>query len=111
MMPLIEANKYIQRFYASYPTLTAQRRYLGFNGQLSDPDAPSRFIANVRYDAALAFLSDIHLEIEAARPQWEKDMRARELAGEDVTARSPGERPELTPEYLKAIGCEDLATW
>lgn len=75
-----------------------------------------RHVVEKQIVAAFDFLESIHQEIHDSKPQWEK-----ELIEKDLKALEKGitldqleveiERPELTPEYLKSIGREDLLDW
>ena len=71
------------------------------------------------YQAKTSFLDRIHQEIFEAKPQWEKDAvkadlerlaRGEDEDGNKIVAESL-EKPELTSDYLRSIGREDLIEW
>ncbi len=92
----------VDTFQNQNPTLAHQRRALGQNGRLSEPDAPSNFIGETIHNAGMSFLDRIHKEIDDAQPQWVKEARQKELdelAGK-VEDDSPYTPPPLTAEQL-----------
>jgi hypothetical protein len=75
-----------------------------------------RFVSEKRWKAGYDFLESIHQEIFESMPSYEQEAITKELKAlergvtvEELDAQP--ERPELTPEYLKSIGREDLLDW
>lgn len=107
--------------------LVLQRRSLGTNGRLADPDIVQNFINQSRFDAGMSFLERIHNEIENGMTPEQIRERKMELAyldGQDPTEAVAGKQvtvadivtdqlkmstpktkaPELTDEYLQKLG-------
>ena len=74
-----------------------------------------KFVGRKANEAGASFLERIHNEIFDARPQWERDAILKDLealsSGDDIEVAETTERPELTIEYVKSIGREDMAYW
>ena len=77
-----------------------------------------KHVANKLYEAKVSFLDRIHQEIFEAKPEWQKQAIKRDLdalaRGEDEEGNLPAEtleKPELTADYLRSIGREDLIEW
>lgn len=68
-----------------------------------------RFVGPKIQEAGMAFLEQIHKEckIGATAEELEEE---RELLREQNTS-AVLEKPELSAEYLKSIGREDMTTW
>lgn len=105
----------INKFISDNPTLLQQRRKLAKGGKrFAEAEEVEHFVGSAIQSAGERFLARIHEEIDAAKPQWQKDADAKELeALEKVEEKQydPGVRPELTTEYLISIGREDLTVW
>jgi hypothetical protein len=77
-----------------------------------------KHVSEKKYEAKVSFLDRIHQEIYEAKPEWQKQAIQRELEslakGEDEEGNLPPEtleKPELTADYLRSIGREDLIEW
>lgn len=77
-----------------------------------------KHVAEKHYQAKVSFLDRIHQEIYEAKPEWQKLAIQRDLEalakGEDEEGNLPPEtleKPELTADYLRSIGREDLIEW
>jgi hypothetical protein len=73
-------------------------------------------VAEKKWQASYDFLAGIHQEIVASKPSYEREAIEKDLKAlaRGVTVEEldkEPERPELTPEYLKSIGREDLLDW
>lgn len=108
----------IDQFLNTNPTLTHQRRALGTNGRLADVETVENFIGEKASVAGSNFLERIHSEIFNARPAHERDAITSDLASlsggdkETITVKvDENGKPELTPEYLRSIGREDILEW
>jgi hypothetical protein len=75
-----------------------------------------QYVADKRWEVSRDFLVGIHQEILESKPNYEQEAIAKDLKAlaKGVTVEElddQPERPELTPEYLKSIGREDLLDW
>ncbi len=109
----------LDQFFNLNPTLTHQRRALGTNGRLADVETVDAWVGERIFNAGCKFLERIHQEIFLALPQHE-----RNDITEDLNSLANGDRellmavkvdetgkPELTKEYLIAIGRADMVEW
>lgn len=108
----------VDQFLTQNPTLTHQRRALGANGRLADVEAVDNFIGEKVSVAGSKFLERIHSEIFNALPTHERDAIASDLESlskgdtETILVKvDENGKPELTPEYLRSIGREDILEW
>jgi len=109
----------VEQFININPTLAHQRRALGTNGRLADEETVIRWLGEKLATAGHGFLDRIHQEIFGTLPRHERD-----AITEDLTSLANGDRelltavkvdetgkPELTKEYLIAIGRPDMVEW
>ena len=109
----------VDQFLNLNPTLAHQRRALGTNGRLADEEMVTRWLGEKLATAGHAFLERIHQEIFLALPRHERDAISEDLNSlangdrELLTAVKVDEtgKPELTKEYLIAIGRPDIIEW
>jgi hypothetical protein len=108
----------IDQFFNANPTLAHQRRALGA-GHLADTETVERFAGEKLSAAGTSFLDRIHKEIFNSLPTHERDAITEDL---ELLAHGDKEtviiikvdengKPELTPEYLRSIGREDILEW
>jgi hypothetical protein len=110
----------VDQFLNTNPTLAHQRRALGTNGRLADEETVETWLGEKLFNAGYKFLERIHQDIFLALPQHERNTIAEELdnlaSGDKeqlLTAVKVDEtgKPELTKEYLIAIGRPDMIEW
>jgi hypothetical protein len=109
----------VEQFLNVNPTLAHQRRTLGTNGRLADEETVTAWIGEKLATAGHSFLERIHREIFLALPKHEQDALTEDLNNlangdrELLTAVKVDEtgKPELTKEYLIAIGRPDMVEW
>ena len=77
-----------------------------------------KHVSEKKYESKESFLDSIHQEIYEAKSEWQKSAIKKELeslaTGEDEEGNLPPEtleKPELTADYLRSIGREDLIEW
>ncbi len=97
----VAANNEINNFLTVNPTLAHQRRALGTNGRLAAPEQVTEFVGGTLHNAGMGFLEEIHNEIDAARPQAEKDV---------LEAQLEREREELAEAEAEAAREAAMAT-
>ena len=91
MNALTAALNTVDSFQDKYPTLAAQRRALAIHqGQIKtfvDADVVESTVGNIIANAGKVCLNDIHTEIEASKPAWQKsyesDMEEAEARREE----------------------------
>ena len=105
----------INKFVEDNPTLIQQRRKLAKPGErFASVEFVEDFLGGAIQSAGERFLARIHQEIDNNKPQWQKDAEAKEIEDWSTPEENkfdPSVRPELTTEYLKSIGREDLSVW
>jgi hypothetical protein len=109
MKDSVNAMDELSQFLVDNPTLSHQRRALGTNGRMADPETVDRWIEEKVSSASWSLLEQIHKEIFDSLPQHEKEKIVEEIK-EPYPIDKDG-KPELTPAYLRSIGREDLIEW
>jgi hypothetical protein len=105
-------------FQTKDPELIKIRNSLGIRCSLADEETVERCIGEKLFTAGSKFLDDIHKEIFSALPQKEQDAITADL---ESLARGDKElppikvdetgKPELTADYLRAIGKPEYIEW
>ena len=113
MIKYTEAINTIDEFLKANPTLTHQRRALGKSGRLASPEYVEMWLGLHVNVSGQMFLDRIHEEIFKSLPPSERGQIETEMESLEhpkIVTDANG-KPELTLEYLRSIGREDILEW